>query len=200
MTIYLSGSVSPALREHAGRPELGVLVQPRTTAYMADVPAFGTWGFDNDCFAQGDTFDSRAWFAMVLALPTGAVGPRFVTAPDVVGDAVATWQRSAPWLGRIRRAGQPAALVFQDGIEHTDIQWSGFDAVFIGGSTEWKLSDTAAALIHEANARGKWTHVGRVNSGRRYQWCRHHGAKSCDGTFIAYGPTTNVPRMLRWFA
>ena len=42
------------------------------------------------------------------------------------------------------------------------------DALFVGGSTGWKLSDDAARLMHAARARGKWVHAGRVNSWYRY--------------------------------
>jgi len=32
---------------------------------------------------------------------------------------------------------------------------------------DWKLSAAAAGLVAEANDRGKWTHMGRVNGLRR---------------------------------
>lgn len=192
--IYLSGAVNPTLLRHAHRPELGMLAQPRTLRYLQHAGAFGHWAFDNDCFAQGETFDAAAWFRMVLDLPAGAL---FVTAPDVVGDCVATWQRSAPWLGRIRRAGHRAALVAQNGIEHSRIEWNGFDVLFIGGSDEWKMSPAVLDLLAEARSRGKATHVGRVNSEKRYRHFDGH-ADSADGTFLAFGPDANMARLLKW--
>jgi hypothetical protein len=62
------------------------------------------------------------------------------------------------------------------------------------------LGDHAIRLMAEAKARGKWVHVGRVNSKRRYQWCHSHGADSADGTFVAFGPDVNIPRLARWLA
>jgi hypothetical protein len=213
-TTYLSGVVNPHLLPHAGRPELGVLIQPRTRQYVRHVPTFGgAWGLDNDCFNHGEGFDPRAeWWPLVLELARLGVTPppSFVNAPDVVGDAAATWRTSAPWLGRIRRLGFPAALVFQDGIEATRIEWSAFDAVFIGGSDAWKsvnvgttkaaLSPTVCELIGEAKARGKYVHVGRVNGGSKYRSCSAAGADSCDGTFLARaGGPSGVARLLSWF-
>jgi hypothetical protein len=195
--IYLSGSITPGLRDHAHRSDLGVLVQPGTRKYVSETGTFGHWAVDNGCFAKGDKFDAEAWFAWVETLPTNNL---FVVAPDVVGDAVATWQRSEPWLDRIRQLGHPAALVAQDGIEDTEIQWDRFDTLFIGGSTEWKLSDTVVALIAEAHAHGKWVHVGRVNSARRFRHFAAAGADSADGTFLAFGPVKNLPRLLSWLA
>ena len=76
--------------------------------------------------------------------------------------------------------------------------WDEVDCLFIGGTTAWKLSDHAIQLMADAKRRGKWVHVGRVNSKRRYQWCSSHGADSADGTFVAFGPDVNIPRLIRW--
>lgn len=53
--------------------------------------------------------------------------------------------------------------------------------VFVGGSTEWKLSTMAgwARLAHECGAR---CHVGRVNSALRARLCDIAGADSIDGS------------------
>ena len=188
----------PGLTAYAHRDDLGVLVQPGTRCYLEHYAAlFGLWGADNGCFARGEFFDDAAWFAWIATIP--AAGCLFVVAPDVVGDPKATWERSAPWLGPIMRLGLPAALCAQDGFEDLTIEWEAFDTIFIGGSTEWKLSQAAADVVAEAKQQGKWTHVGRVNSKKRFRWAADvAGADSADGTFLAFGPTVNLPRMLAW--
>lgn len=123
---------------------------------------------------------------------------RLATAPDVVGDAAATLERSKPFLPLIRAVGYPAALVAQDGLEDLEVPWDEFDALFIGGSTEWKLGPHARALITEAKTRGKWVHCGRVNSERRYRLMHEAGCDSVDGTFLTYGPDKLLPRLLGW--
>ena len=209
--IYLSGTITPGLRTEAHRDDLGVLAQPGTRRYVDEMFTFGLWGADNGCFAKGDKFDEAGWWSWIESVPrndevdrmhyTGrALGCLFVCAPDVVGDPVATWKRSEPWLARIMAQRLPAALVAQDGIEKSPIEWDAFDTLFIGGSTDWKMSQEALDLIAEAQAQGKWTHVGRVNSGRRF---RHFAdapvpADSADGTFLAFGPEKNLPRLLSW--
>ena len=101
-------------------------------------------------------------------------------------------------LPRIRAGGYRAALVAQNGIEDMRIEWSAFDALFIGVSTDWYLSQVAIDLIDEAKTRGLWVHVGRVNSRTRSHWAKAHGADSSDGTMAAFGPDVIIPKMARW--
>jgi hypothetical protein len=100
-------------------------------------------------------------------------------------------------LERIRAIGYPAALVFQDGIEILPIPWDEFDAVFLCGSTTWKLGP-AADLAAEARGRGIPVHLGRVNSLRRLRHAARIGATSADGTLLAFGPDRHLPRLLSW--
>ena len=167
-----------------------------------DTPAQGNarpggvaWCADNGCFGRGYPGD-EAWLAWLSSMdPAGCA---FATAPDVVGDAAATLERSAPWLPRIRALGYPAALVAQDGLEELPVPWDDFDVLFIGGSTDWKLGPHARALTAEAKRRGKWVHMGRVNSRRRYEYARRIGCDSVDGTYLTFGPDTNLPKLLSW--
>jgi hypothetical protein len=161
-----------------------------------------TWCADNGCFAEGYPGDAE-WFTWLEQNSHRAASCAFAVAPDVVGDAAATWKRSRPWLPRIRQLGYPAALVAQDGLEHQPIDWDAFDALFIGGSTEWKLGPHARALAAAAKRHGKWVHVGRVNSLRRLRYAAAPpplglGADSSDGTFLTFGPDKNLPQLLGW--
>ena len=85
-----------------------------------------------------------------------------------------------------------------DGLEQERIPWGDFDALFIGGSTAWKLGDACTALVREANRLGKWTHQGRVNSLRRLRHVQWQGCRSADGAFVAFGPDKNIPRVEAW--
>jgi hypothetical protein len=101
-------------------------------------------------------------------------------------------------LEQIRAAGFPAALVAQDGLEDLPISWRSFDALFLGGTTHWKLGAAAARLAQQARRRGLWVHMGRVNSLRRLRYAQLIGCHSADGTFLAYGPDRNLPILLGW--
>src|SRR5438445_6369403 len=79
-------------------------------------PAGITWAADNGCFGSGYPGDDR-WLSWLHRQRGDAGRCLFATAPDVVGDAVATLARSRPFLPRIRRLGYPAAPVAQDGLE-----------------------------------------------------------------------------------
>lgn len=168
-----------------------------------DTPAQGnarpdgvTWCADNGAFS--DNFDEAKWWRFLNANAHAAATCLFAVAPDVVGDAGATMERSLPWLPKIRALGYPAAFVAQDGLENLDVPWDEFDCLFIGGSTDWKLGPHARALVAEAKARGKWAHMGRVNSERRWKYADAIGCDSVDGTFLVFGPDVNLPKLLAW--
>lgn len=174
--------------------EMGQLVTPNE----GRKPLAGVeFGADNGCFSTNYVGDAR-WIAWLDSLPRK--GCLFATAPDVVGDAVATLARSVPWLAQIRSLGFPAAFVAQDGLENLEVPWGEFDALFFGGTTGWKLSAHASNLAAEAKRRGKLVHMGRVNSGRRWRVAESFGCDSCDGTFLAFGPDANLPRVRSWWA
>ncbi len=190
--IYLTGNKNKAWRHLLDEGTLGLLNTP-ASGYI--IESGWTWAADNGCFnAQTYVGDDR-WFDWLSRQdPSGCL---FATAPDVVGDHAATVKRSLPWLSRIRALGFPAAFVLQDGATVEDVPWDAFDVTFVGGSDSFKLG-AADPLIVEAHRRDKRVHVGRVNSGKRFERFAHLGVESCDGTFLGFGPATNLPRLLSW--
>lgn len=154
------------------------------------------WAADTGCFKDPDGFDLARYLTW-LGRWTATAGPGlFATAPDVLGDPLETWRRSAPVLPVLRQHGYAAALVSQDGL--TDPDWDAFDCLFTGGTTHWKLSEAAYQLAAEARTRGKWVHMGRVNSAKRYLAAKAAGYHSADGTFVGFGPDIRLPEVGRW--
>lgn len=192
--LYLANPCGPSVVEamHAG--QLGFIDTP---AQGNKRPAGVTWCADNGCFGKGYPGDAK-WVEWLTKNAHAAADCLFATAPDVVGDAAATLERSAPWLPVIRQLGYPAALVAQDGLEDLDVPWDTFEALFIGGSTDWKLGHHARSLVREAKARGKHVHMGRVNSLRRYRYADLIGCDTVDGTFLVFGPDKNLGRLNGW--
>lgn len=172
---------------------LGAIFTPNQGNKMLET----SWSADNGCFSRKG-FDIDKWHTWLIKKSVHADTCLFATAPDVVGDAQATLDASLPWLPVIRELGFPAAFVAQDGLENLETPWDEFDVLFIGGSTDWKLGPHAAALIHEAKSRGKWVHMGRVNSRKRFEYAKSLGCDSADGTFITFGPSVNLPKVLTW--
>jgi hypothetical protein len=154
------------------------------------------WAADNDCY-QG--FQVGPFLTMLGQL-AGRPGGLFVASPDVVGDAVTTLERFREWEPIIHAAALPVALVAQDGLEDRAVPWQDLEALFVGGTTEWKLGEPAAWLVREAKFRGRWVHMGRVNSWRRFEYAQAIGCDSVDGTMISRWTATHTPRVKRWLA
>ena len=195
--IYLSGCHNEHVWAASLRLPLGLLVQPNV-GYDRQVARYRYWAADNGCFSQGDKFSMPRFVRWLKGLRDEAERCLFVTAPDVVGDTKATLRRSRPALEEIRSLGYPAALVGQDGLEGMTVPWETFDAFFLGGSTEWKLSQGAERLARAARERGKFVHCGRLNSERRLRAATLMGCHSADGTMIAFGPEANLAKLERW--
>lgn len=159
-------------------PNLGRLAVPRDCARMDETHAAGIpWAADNGAFAG---LDETAWLRMLESL-RNVRGCIFATVPDEPGDAERTAALWIQWFRTVKDCGLPPAWVAQDGASPNDIP-SEARAVFIGGSTEFKLSDNAKRIVAEAKVRGLWTHVGRVNTVRRLRYCQSIGADSVDGS------------------
>lgn len=186
--IYLTGVAShEAIIDYAStEPRLGLMVQPRSSL-DAKIPAFSCWAADNGAYgawARDVPFDVAQWARWLGALPHGAL---FAVVPDAVGDhdgTLALWRRHLP---TVLEAGHPPAFAMQNGCTPGGVPWDDLDAVFVGGDTAWKLSRTAGYLVDMAHACGKWVHMGRVNSTKRYLRALAMGCDSTDGTFLRYG-------------
>ncbi len=147
---------------------------------------------DNGCFSQPDSFTVEAYRRLTSDYPTAI----FATVPDVVADWDGTLQR---WRSFPKNDWPvPLAIVLQDGATVSTIPWHEIGAVFVGGSTEWKLGSDARAIVAAANERGIWAHMGRVNGRRRLLYAEWIGCDSADGTHLAFGPDQKLPELLGW--
>ncbi len=186
MIILVSGATATTRR--LGPHRLGALITPFSGN---KTPTDRVFAGDNGCFLR---YDPTAIIAMMQRIH-GTPDCLFMTAPDVVGDAGATLELFKQWRKVIVWFGLPVALVAQDGLERQRVPWSRLDALFIGGSTEWKLGTAAAALAHEAKQRGKWVHMGRVNTRRRLEYAGSLDVDSVDGTQASMFADTHLPWM-----
>jgi hypothetical protein len=175
----ITASVEQLERERA--PWIGRQLQPRHCGGIERTVAAGfRWSADNGCFHGFDEPACRAMWARLAGWP----GCLFVVVPDSVGDHAETLRLWNQWRIVVREltAGQPVAFVAQNGASPQNVPWDELDALFIGGDTEWKLGAEASQLAHEAKQRGKWVHMGRVNSARRIARALAIGCDSFDGT------------------
>jgi hypothetical protein len=183
----------PALDRFGPTGWVGRLLSPRSGHIIRPGQV---WAGDNDSYLAWDEARFRRMLRRVAAWP----GCLFVAAPDVVGDARATLARFPAWRAEIAAHGLPVALVGQDGAEGLELPWDSLDALFVGGTTGWKLSAAAADLVAEAAARGKWAHMGRVNTRRRLRIAHDLGCDSVDGTGWSMFPDKYLARDLPYLA
>lgn len=108
---------------------------------------------------------------------------RFVVVPDVVGSAIRTLETFEEWKTKL--TGWPLALAIQDGQERFPVPWQNISAIFIGGTTGYKLSQHVVQIIRTAQIMGKWVHVGRVNTPGRFEYFESLGIDSIDGTGLS---------------
>jgi hypothetical protein len=201
--IYLANPSTPGVRSAMAAGRLGSMMRPKQGNRL---PAGALFGIDNACGPGKDGKagkgypGDRAYLEMLSRLSAQARSRcLFAVAPDVLCDAEATLRRTERFYPAMRSwFGLPVAMVAQDGLERMDVPWPSFDALFLGGSTAWKLGPHARALTAEAKRRGKHVHMGRVNSLRRLQYADAIGCDSADGTYLAFGPSTNLPKLLGW--
>ena len=134
---------------------------------------------DNGCYSG---FDERKFSKMLnmAKIFQGDLDLMWVAAPDVVGDAGATNTLFQEWRDAL--TDFRVAYDGQEGAEELDVPFAAFDCLFIGGSTDWKLSESARDLIGHAKQLEKTVHVGRVNSEKRLKYCYRLGVDTVDGS------------------
>lgn len=162
--------------------EIGCPVEQLLTPLTRYLPQYPEQRFaiDNGAFSK---FDTDGFLRLLAKHESRRELCRFVAAPDVVGSAIRTLEVFDHWYPKIN--SWRLALVAQDGQETLPIPWRSIDAVFIGGSTAWKMGEHAKAVVKAAKAIGKWVHAGRVNTPGRFEYFEELGADSIDGTGLS---------------
>lgn len=190
--LILVHTAHPQAVEHAG-PGFGRLLSPRDYSRARDTGAAGIpWAADNDAF---NDFHPHRYAQMLMTL-RGAPGCLFVTLPDVVADWQQTRHLADQWLASLHDL--PVAYVAQDGQPEALVPWESIDCLFLGGTTSFKLSADAQRLGREAKDKGKWLHMGRVNSRKRFDYARAIHCDSVDGSSFSKWRETYVPEALEW--
>lgn len=118
----------------------------------------------------------------------------FLAGFDVVGDALGTLEAFAEFNHYF--IDWPLAYIAQNGSESLPFPESA-KAIFIGGTTSWKISMSAVNVIKRAQAKNMHIHIGRVNYGRRYRLFRvltGSNQFTCDGTRTRYDGVSKTLR------
>lgn len=189
--IYYANPSTEAIRDEMARGRLGCIDTPLQGNRID--PAWDVIA-DNGCFS--DQWDADRWWDWLQQHDP----VRFAVCPDVVDldggethwPTVDLWHE---WAPRIRSLGHEPAFVLHRGATVDTIP-STANVLFIGGDTEWKLGPEVASLC--VHMGGRWLHMGRVNSLRRFRTARTLGCDSVDGTHLTFAPDLELPKLLRW--
>lgn len=191
--MVLLASVTSRLEKHR-HPNIGCLMIPplRTGQHPDSVDV--TWAVDNFAYSK---WSRDNFLATVDICRQSRTQPLWIACPDVVGDWKATLDRFEGWSAYLRYRGFRRAFVLQDGQPTSRVPWSDISCVFLGGSTDFKLSESAFRLCRHARAKGLLVHIGRVNSFkriRRFLDVMH----TFDGMSYSRYPDVKLPPLLRW--
>lgn len=191
----LVSGATKTVEKYKTNPFLGRLLTPANRNSVEGlITCRLPWAADNAAFSN---FDEDRYRRMLDRIE-GKPGCLFVVAPDVVADAGATLKLFRKWHTALAEKHFPVAFVAQDGQAKRQVPWDDIAALFVGGTTAWKLGEAAKALAKEAKARGKWLHMGRVNSRKRITLAASSGCDSVDGSGFSRWPDRRIPLGLRW--
>ena len=197
--LYVSGATD-TLRRYAAQNSdiLGILVVPGARNAPKSIVDIGLpVAADNGAFSG---LDAEAFTLMLLRYWQEGVKLDWVAVPDVVGNASETFRLYGKWEPIVRGFNFPRSLVLQDGMNFHDwlVYRKDVDGVFIGGSSDFKLSRFVQTVVSDARSLGLPVHMGRVNSMKRIRYAIDIGCTSCDGSGFSKWPDTRIPLAIRW--
>ena len=176
---YLGKYISP--NSHSHQKSIDLIVEQRCI-----------WGADNDCY---NSFNQIKYEQMLSRLPRINT-MKYLTMPDVLGDSEKTLTFFDEWYSKLKNEKLPITLVLQDGCKVKDVPFDKIKSVFVGGTTEYKLSEDVRNIINIAKQKKKWIHMGRVNSNKRIKYAQSIGVDSFDGSSFSMFANTLIPKTL----
>jgi len=191
---YCSSTGTRSTRAALKAAEWRVLVVPTGNDKNYGLP----YALDNgawSAYQRGEAFDEPAFLRTLAWSAKQTIKPDWIVVPDKVAEGLKSLEYSLSWIDRVRPYG-PVLLAVQDGMkpEHVEPYVGAELGIFLGGTTEWKLSTMMewGELCHNR----AYFHCGRVNTVRRISLCASSGADSFDGTSVARFPC-NLGRLNR---
>lgn len=179
MIVLLFASPTNGQRNRAALSQLGYgfIVSPHTERLLGgwDGPLVldnGAW----TCHQSNVPFDFDAFVAFCGRMVSKR--PRWVIAPDVVGDLDATMKLAETWVPILRAMKLTTLVAAQDGASASDFEHLGIDGIALGGSSAWKEQQ----LRNTDWSRYRIRHALRVNTRRRLHAAIAGGWTSCDGS------------------
>ena len=171
---------------------LGYLVTPFSHTKLQEVKN-KVYAIDNGAFAG---LDEKKFMKIVNNYKNNKK-EIFIAVPDIVGNHKETLKMFNNWRDIL--SDYNLGFVAQDGMTKNDIPKEA-QAVFIGGSTEFKLGKIAFEIIQIAKEKGLWVHMGRVNSLKRIKYAYESNVDSIDGTKYAMFDKVHLKKALDYIS
>jgi hypothetical protein len=168
-----------ALRQHGWGLLVSRAGEWRTEGFTRICGDNGAWAD----YRAGRAFDEDAYDRFLDWLASQPVVADWLVLPDIVAGGLPSLALSCRYLNRCLSVAPMVLVAVQDGMETTDIASliGPQVGIFLGGSTEWKISRMAEWGKFCAE-RGVYYHVARVNSIKRMSLAASCGADSVDGS------------------
>lgn len=177
--MYLLLNKNPKFIDYFKNDYLGLLITPLVNIPVKDTKDY-LIAIDNGAFSG---FNEKKYFnTLELYKDTN---PMFIVLPDVVADHKETLNLYNKY--KYLEKDFKTAFVLQDGLKEKEIP-KNVSALFIGGTTEFKLSSKVEKIVSSAKKQGLWVHIGRVNSQKRIRYSLNIGCDSFDGSGYAKFP------------
>lgn len=154
----------------------------------------GVWrteGFSRICgdngawsdFQKGRAFDEDSYERFLNWIALQSVIPDWLVLPDIVAGGLQSLALSLRYINRCRAVAPLVLVAVQDGMTFSDLApvVGPQIGIFLGGSTEWKISQMAGWGNFCADNQ-LYYHVARVNSQKRMFMAIAAGATSIDGS------------------
>jgi hypothetical protein len=178
------------MQKYKGHKNLGAFLTPRTGNSLKTLEGF-IWACYNSAF---NGFNKKLFIKMLDRIKNQKF--LFVPCPDKVGDSNTTLKLFYEYYPIIKSYNFPIALVLQDGMDVKSIPFDKIDAIFIGGSTEYKLGEEVREIVKKSKQLNKWIHMGRVNFIKRLKYAHSIGCDSVDGSGFSMFPEKMIPPAL----
>ena len=177
--MYLLLNKNPKFIDYLKDDNLGLLLTPLVSIPKEDTKDYLT-AIDNGAFSG---FNETKFYKTLELYKD--INPKFVVLPDVVADHKQTLDLYNKYKHLEKSFN--TAFVLQDGLIEKEIP-TNVSAIFIGGTTEFKLSKQVRKVVKSALKQDLWVHIGRVNSQKRIRYALDIGCNSFDGSGYAKFP------------
>ena len=179
------------------RKDIGSLISPKQPGNKTPI-----YACDNDVYNNRNDPEwwcregEKRWLKMLDTI-SGEHLPLWAALPDVYGDWLRTLERGWHYREELLSRGIRVAIALQNGIgDWSEALALSPDAVFVGGSTEWKWK-YAEEICAYFQPRGIWVHIARVSGYLKARESLRIGADSIDGTGWMRNPGRNLPELLQ---